>query len=90
MHHALMIVSRIAAGVVGTIAFYLAFFLYEDEQGVWQNRLEQLWLTVYDRAKVIDSTSTALFNKIGQIVLNWSARIFGRKLISIRVNSYFT
>ena len=39
MHHALMLASRILAGILPGIAFYFAFFLYEDEEGIWQNRL---------------------------------------------------
>ena len=51
MHHALIIVSRVVAGLVGALAFYLAFFLYEDEDGVWQNRVDNLWRSVYRRAQ---------------------------------------
>jgi len=30
------------AGLMACVCFYLAFFLYEDEEGVWQNRIEKL------------------------------------------------
>jgi hypothetical protein len=82
MNHALILVSRIVAGVVAALAFYFAFFLYEDEEGVWQNRIENLWAAVYDRAKITDSTSTALFNKIGETLDKVFNRLFGRRLIS--------
>jgi len=39
-------------------------FLFEDEQGVWQNRVDNLWIAVYGRAKLTDSVATALLNKI--------------------------
>jgi hypothetical protein len=52
MHHALILVSRVVAGIVGGVAFYFALFLYEDEEGLWQNRIEKLWASVYDRAKI--------------------------------------
>jgi len=82
MHHALMMASRIAAALFGVVAFYAAFFLYEDERGILQNRLEELWVEIYDRAKVTDSTSIALFNKISEVLSNEYNKIFGKKLIS--------
>jgi hypothetical protein len=84
MHHALILASRVLAGIVAAIAFYFAFFLYEDEEGAWQNRIENLWSAVYDRAKVTDSTSTALFNKIGDFLRTLFNRAFGKRLLSFR------
>jgi hypothetical protein len=84
MHHALILASRIGAGVVAAMAFYFAFFLYENEEGIWQNRIENLWASVYDRAKITDSTSTALFNKIGEMLRNLFVRIYGKKMLSIQ------
>jgi hypothetical protein len=82
--HAAAITGRVAAGLVGCLCFYLAFFLYEDEEGVWQNRIENLWLTVYDRAKLTDRTSTALFNRIGDTLRQGFDRMFGHRLFSVR------
>jgi hypothetical protein len=87
MHHALILASRIVAGVVAGIAFYFALFLYEDEEGIWQNRIENLWASVYDRAKVTDRTSTALINKIAQILKNCFSWLFGDKLVSFQAIS---
>jgi hypothetical protein len=84
MHDVVVIASRVVAGVVALIAFYFALFLYEDEEGVWQNRIENLWVAVYDRAKVTDSTSTALFNRIGQTLNRVFSRSFGERLLSFR------
>jgi hypothetical protein len=67
--------------VVAIIAFYVAFFLYEN---VWQNRIDNLWCSVYDRAKVTRSTSTALFNRIGEILQNFFSQLFGRRLVSFQ------
>jgi hypothetical protein len=84
MHHALIVGCRVVAGLVGLFAFYLAFFLYEDEEGVWQNRVESLWIAVYDRAKTTDSTSAAIFNKIGETLKRFLNFIFGDSLLSTR------
>ena len=43
MQHALVLASRILAALLAA-AFYFAFFLYEDEEGVWQNRIENCGL----------------------------------------------
>jgi hypothetical protein len=83
MYHALILASRIVAGVVAAVAFYFAFFLYETEEGVWQNRLENLWMSVYDRAKTVSSTSIALFNKIAEILERVFSRMFGHRLLSL-------
>jgi hypothetical protein len=77
-----MVVGRIAAGLVGVFAFYLAFCLYEDEQGKWQNRLDELWVSIDDRSKVTDRTSTAIFNKVGQVLITALNRLFGARLVS--------
>ncbi|MEG9437408.1 hypothetical protein JAO29_14725 [Edaphobacter sp. HDX4] len=84
MHQTLIIGSRIAAGIIGAFAFYMAFFLYEDERGLWQNRLENLWMAVYDRAKCTDSTATALFNKLGQILQGAFTWALGKRLFTFR------
>ena len=82
MHHALIVGSRVLAGIVGAIAFYMAFFLYEDHDGIWQDRINGYWLRVYERAKITDSTTTAVFNKIGDILYRVFSRLFGKRLLS--------
>jgi hypothetical protein len=84
MHHVLIIASRVVAGIVGVVAFYLAFFLYENEEGIWQNRLENLWIGISDRAKMTHSTATALFNKLAETFTDYSNRLFGKKLLSLQ------
>ena len=64
--------------------FYLALFLYEDEEGVWQNRIENVWMTVYERAQATDSVTVALFNRIGQILNTGFSSVFGERLLSFR------
>jgi hypothetical protein len=84
MHHAFMLALRTVVGAVALIAFYVASFLYEDEERQWQNRLEEVWMSIHDRARVTESTSAALLSRVGQITtksLNW---FFGSDLISFR------
>jgi hypothetical protein len=53
MHHALMIVSRVLAGLVAAMAFYLSFFLYPNEEGIWANRIDDLWVSVHNCADLL-------------------------------------
>jgi hypothetical protein len=87
MHHALMIAVRVLAGIIGAIAFYFAFFLYEDDEGRWQNRIEALWISVHDRAQTTHSTSTALLNEFGDTLGELFDALFGQKLLSFRAFS---
>jgi hypothetical protein len=82
--HSAVIVFRVVAGVVGVAAFYLALFLYDDEEGRLHNRLEQLWISVHDRARATSNKSTALVNSIGGILTTVFNRLFGGRLLSFR------
>src|SRR5664280_1339737 len=62
----------------------MAFFMYEDEQGRWQNRLNEFWVRVDDRAKITGRTSTALWNKISELVVSFLNKTFGARLFSAR------
>lgn len=82
--HIQAIIGRVAAGCVAALAFYMAFFMYEDEQGRWQSRIENLWISIYDRAKTTNSTTIALLNKLSAVLTAMLDLLFGRKLFSIR------
>jgi hypothetical protein len=82
--HILVIVGRVIAGCVSVLAFYMAFFLYEDQEGRWQNRLDGFWVSVHDRARVTQSSTVALFNRIADIVRRALVWLFGEKLFSVR------
>jgi hypothetical protein len=82
--HGAAIAGRVTAGLIGCFCFYMAFFLYEDEEGVWQNRLETLWMSVYDRAKVTNSTSAALLNRVGEILKRAYIQLFGDRMLSLQ------
>jgi hypothetical protein len=81
----LSIIGRVLAFAVGFVAFYLAFFLYEDEDGLWQNRLDDLWVRIHERARKTDSISTALVNKSCELLLRASDHVFGNALFSLQM-----
>ena len=82
--HGAVIAGRVLVGLLGCVCLYLAFFLYEDEEGEWQNRLDQFWIGVHDRARFTANTSVAFFNKIADVFRNVLNRTFGPKLFSVR------
>lgn len=82
--HGAAIAGRVLIGLFGCLCFYVAFCMYEDEQGKWQNRLDELWTEIYDRAKVTNSKTTALFNKVGEEITKFSTYVFGARLFSFR------
>jgi hypothetical protein len=81
----LFMIFRILIGALGVLAFYAAFFMYEDEEGRWQNRIEQLWISISDRALLVGSKSAAFFNKVADIVTVGFNRMFGVHLMSLRM-----
>jgi hypothetical protein len=69
---------------LGLLLLYIAFFLYENEEGRLQNSLEELWIRVADRS---DTTSIAvghLAKEAARLTSHALDRIFGRQLLSRR------
>jgi hypothetical protein len=75
---------RGVAGVVGVLAYYVAFFMYEDDEGRWQNRIDKLWVTVDDKARLTGSKTSAFFSQIAAVVSQAFNRVLGRRLFSLR------
>ena len=75
---------RVLALGIGLLAYYTAFFMYEDEQGKWQNRVENLWVVIHDRARESGSKSAALFASVAAIVTKAFETLFGRNILSAR------
>jgi tetratricopeptide (TPR) repeat protein len=76
---------RVVCFMVGCVALYVAAFMYETEQGKWQNRLEELWIKISDRASLIDSKTIALFNVVAATDTAILNRFYGKKLFSFRM-----
>jgi len=87
--HGALIAGRVLAGLVGCVCFYLAFFLYEDEEGEIENKLQDkldgLWIRVHDRARITGSTAAALLNKVGEASLRLIDRLFEHPISPIKL-----
>src|SRR6266403_3251087 len=80
----LVTVLRILAASVGSLALYIRLFMYEDEEGKWQNRIDNLWIGIHDRERTAGSKTSALFNRVSIVVNRLFDRIFGPRLFSLR------
>ncbi len=76
---------RVLAFVAGGVAFYVALFLREAQEGQLQNRIEELSLAVDRTAKVTGNRAAALFNKVAGSVTCAFDRILGPRLLSIQM-----
>lgn len=60
--------------------------MYEDEEGKWQNRIEELWVAINDREKLAGgSQASAFFNRIANVATRGFNRVLGRKLFSLQL-----
>src|SRR4051794_22204896 len=80
-----LLIMRILAALVGVAAMYAAFFMYEDEEGKWQNRIEQLWIGINDLERTMGSRTAAIFNRVAAIVTRTIDRVVGKKLLSFQL-----
>jgi hypothetical protein len=57
---------RGVAFLVGVIAVYVGLFLCESQEGKLQNRIEELWIAIDDRARVTRQPGQQLFSTKSQ------------------------
>ena len=76
---------QMLAFAVGLAAYYCAAFMYEDEQGDLQNRVERLWVAINDKKKLSGGNASAIFNKVASVVQRVFDRIYGKSLISAQL-----
>jgi hypothetical protein len=80
----LHLACRVVAFLLGVFGLYLTCFLFEGEEGRWQNRLETLWISIDDRARMTDSRFTAVVSRVAQVLVKGYNRMFGEHLISFQ------
>ncbi|KAB2835781.1 MAG: hypothetical protein F9K48_03530 [Candidatus Brocadia sp.] len=64
--------------------FYIAFLLYEDEEGKLQNKLEEWWIKINDAKSTSLSRQTRFMRHVSGLVCSWIDRIFGKQLFSLQ------
>lgn len=76
---------RKLALLVGVLLIFLAVFLYEDEEGRIQYRLERWDKLLLARGAVAHSAVTAFMGGIAELTSRFFDRLFGKGLLSLRV-----
>jgi hypothetical protein len=78
------IILRTIAALLALLAYYIAFFLYEDEQGKWQSRVDEVWVAVRDRESGVRNRASVELRRISEAISSGLDRAFGGHLISLR------
>ena len=82
MIHWLHLLLRVLAGLAGVLFVYAAVFLYEDEQGKLQNRLEQWWIEINEREKTATSRYAVFMQEVARVATSLFDKLLGVKLFS--------
>src|SRR6516225_435142 len=93
MMYSIHTVLRILTGLAGLTFVYAAIFLYEDEQGKLQNRLEHWWIEVNDQQKIATSQYASFMRELAKVAAGIFDRLFGSRLFSwraLRVSAAFS
>lgn len=80
----LQVVLRILTGISGFVLIWLALFLYEDEEGHLQSKVEEWWVRIHDLQGRALSTQTAIIVQVARISNEALNRVFGNPLLSLR------
>lgn len=68
----------------GCLLIYVAAFMKEDEEGQWQNRLEEWSKAIVHRKETALSSATAFMGGVAELASRVFDALFGKKLFSIR------
>lgn len=80
----IIIMLRVLASMGGLLFIYAAVFLYEDEQGKLQNKLEDWWIRIEDTQRTMLSRHTNLMRYLAGVMTSVIDRLFGARLLSIQ------
>lgn len=84
MINTIVILFRFLLISASVFCFYIAFFLYEDEEGKLQNKLEEWWVKISDAKSTSLSLQTRFMRHVSGLVCSWIDRIFGKQLFSFQ------
>src|ERR1700694_5196508 len=70
---------------LGVVFICAALFLYEDEEGKFQNKVEEWWIKLSDKQRASRSRVAAFMQEVAQLTGRGFDRLLGRRLFSFRV-----
>ncbi len=70
---------------LGVVLICASLFLYEDEEGKFQNKVEEWWIKLSDKQKASRSRVAAFMQGVARLTGMGFDRLFGKRLFSLRV-----
>jgi hypothetical protein len=83
MEYVAHLILKIVVGAIGVLAIYVGCFLYEDEEGKLQNRVEELSQSL--KARRDAGESLPLVSTVAGFINHILDRILGKRLFSLRM-----
>lgn len=80
----LIISLRVLSVIIALLFFYVSLFLYEDEQGQLQNRLEGWWIKTYDLQSVSLANHIRVLRNLGLKTGQMLDAVLGPKFFSLQ------
>jgi hypothetical protein len=71
--------------LLGAVFICAGLFLYEDEEGKFQNKVEEWWIKLSDKQTASRSRVAAFMQGVAQLTGSGFDRLFGHRLFSLRV-----
>lgn len=84
MAHVLLLIARGLIICIAGLLIYIALFMYEDEKGRLQNRLEELWIRIDDRQRAAVARHIAFLKAVLGLLNRGLDTLFGAKIFSLR------
>jgi hypothetical protein len=84
MMNQVLLLLRILSASGGVLLLYMAFFLYENEEGKIQNSLENWWTSMDDRRNNVVTTHRYFLSKVSYVLRLHLDMLLGEKLFSSR------
>src|SRR6266487_5248018 len=79
-----VLIGRIVAGCLGAILIYSALFLYKEEEGGLENRIEQWWQRIRDLHAHAISLETAFLKVVADVTSKGFDKLFGERLFGLK------
>jgi hypothetical protein len=79
-----VLIGRVVAGCLGAILIYSALFLYKEEEGGLENRIEQWWQRIRDLHAHAISRETAFLKVVADVTSKGFAKLFGERLFGLK------
>jgi hypothetical protein len=84
LSHVVHLSVRIVEGWLGLLFVYFRVFLYEDEDGRMQNKLEVWWIQISDQQNAAISRNVVFVRVVASLATKVFDRLFGNKILSAR------